>query len=139
MPSLASANARASLVLLSYSCGSALGSVTTLCTLTFAPPSWVTRLPQKFSPATTSMLDAAVEVVPPQAASSSTPIAGASHLPMRKSFAQVDCASQVRVSLAAMARPSPVSDQVRNLIEAEQKQLWSIAEHHVVALQPSCG
>jgi len=123
------------LVLLSYSCGSALGSVTTLCTLTFPPPSWVTRLPQKFSPATTSMLDAAVEVVPAQAASSSTPITGASHLPTRKSFAQVVCASQVRVSLTAMARPSPVSDQVRTLFEAEQKHLWSIDELHEAVVQ----
>src|SRR2546429_8099364 len=129
MTNLASANARASPVLLSYSCGSALGSVTTLCTLTFPPPSWVTRLPQKFSPVTTSMLDAAVEVVPAQAASSSTPITGASHLPTRKSFAQVNCASQVRVSFTPMARPSPVSDQVRTLFKTVKKHLGSSAQH----------
>ena len=29
-----------------------------------------------------------------------------------------------------MARPSPVSDQVRTLFEAEQKHLWSIDELH---------
>jgi hypothetical protein len=49
---LASANARASLLLLAYSWGSALGSVTTLWTLPWLPASWVAMLPQKFCPAT---------------------------------------------------------------------------------------
>src|SRR5579859_5691623 len=47
------AKARASPVLLSYSCGSAFGSVTMLVTLTCDPPSWLAMLPQKFSAATT--------------------------------------------------------------------------------------
>src|SRR2546421_2901041 len=96
MTNLASANARASLVLLSYSCGSALGSVTTLCTPTFEPPSCATRLPQKFSPATTLMVDDALEVVPPQAASSSPAAARHRHLPM----AQEHCTSCLRKSSA---------------------------------------
>src|SRR5947207_12384249 len=96
MTNLASANARASLVLLSYSCGSALGSVTTLCTLTFEPPSCATRLPQKFSPATTSMVDDALEVVPPQAASNSPTAATHTHRPM----AQEHCTSGLRKSSA---------------------------------------
>src|SRR2546430_14169614 len=98
MTSLASANARASAELLSYSCGSALGSVTPLCTLTFEPPSCVARLPQKFSPATTLrvVLDAGCRLEPPQAAASRPTRIAARHL-MCKTIAQVDCASQVRV------------------------------------------
>src|SRR5436190_24366919 len=110
MTSLASANARASLVLLSYSCGSALGSVTTLCTLTFAPPSWVTRLPHKFSPATTSMLNAAVELVPPQEVSSSTTKNGTSQPHTQKSYATIDYEIQVFVNLTAIARLRPGSE-----------------------------
>src|SRR5450759_3013514 len=68
MTRLASANARASLVLVSYSCGSAFGSVTTLCTFTFDPPSWVARLPQKFSAAITTIEPEGAEIDPPQAA-----------------------------------------------------------------------
>ena len=55
--------------------------------------------------------------------------------PSRKSIAQVDCASQVRVDWAAVARPSPVSDQVRSLFGAEQKHLWSIDELHEAVVQ----
>src|SRR5256885_10064144 len=55
--------------------------------------------------------------------------------PLRKSIAQVDCASQVRVDWAAVARPSPVSDQVRSLFGAEQKHLWSIDEPHEAVVQ----
>src|SRR5438874_4774500 len=96
--SLASANARASAELLSYSWGSALGSVTTLCRLTFEPPSSVARLPQKFSAATTLrvVLDAGCRLEPPQAAASRTTRSAVPHL-MCKTIAQVACASQVRV------------------------------------------
>src|SRR5579862_5362402 len=45
--------ARASAGLDSYSWGSALGSETMLRTWTWRPPSWVARLPQVFSAATT--------------------------------------------------------------------------------------
>src|SRR5437660_11157707 len=55
--------------------------------------------------------------------------------PSRKSIAQVDCASQVRVDWAGVARPSPVSDQVRSLFGAEQKHLWSIDELHEAVVQ----
>ena len=34
-----------------------------------------------------------------------------------------------------MARPSPVSDQVRTLFEAEQMHLWSIDELHEAVVQ----
>ena len=34
-----------------------------------------------------------------------------------------------------MARPSPVSDQVRTLLTAEQKHLWSIDELHEAVVQ----
>src|SRR5487761_1814590 len=60
--------ARASLALLSYSCGSAFGSVTTLWTLAFDPPNCVAMLPQKFCPATTLIEPvAATGVEPPHA------------------------------------------------------------------------
>src|SRR2546426_229129 len=94
MTSLASAKARASFVLPSYSCGSALGSVTTLCTVTSEAPSWETRLPQKFSPATTLMVEVVLGVVPPHAASSSPAAARDTHLPM----AQELCTSELRKS-----------------------------------------
>jgi Fe2+ or Zn2+ uptake regulation protein len=47
-------------------------------------------------------------------------------------IAQVICANQLRqfVNFTVMARPSPVSDQVRSLFAAEQKHLWSIDELH---------
>ena len=38
-----------------------------------------------------------------------------------------------------MARPSPVSDQVRTLFEAEQKHLWSIDELHEAVVQSLGG
>src|ERR1700691_6281061 len=38
-----------------YSCGSVFGSVMILVTLTWIPPIWETKLPQKFSAATTLM------------------------------------------------------------------------------------
>lgn len=34
-----------------------------------------------------------------------------------------------------MARPSPVSDQVRNLFETENKHLWSIDELHLAVVE----
>src|SRR5205807_1881519 len=136
MTSLASANARASAELLSYSCGSALGSVTTLSTLTFEPPSSVARLPQKFSPATTFrvVLDAGCRLEPPQAASHRTTKTAAPHR-MCKSIAQADCASQVRVISMTVGRPSPVSDQVRTLFDAEGRHLWSIDELHTAVVE----
>src|ERR1700730_8789788 len=70
----ASAKARASLVLLEYSWGSVLGSVTTLWTRPWPPSSWVAMLPQKFSAATIlSCLDAPTGVdASPQAATVAT-------------------------------------------------------------------
>src|SRR5256886_17558939 len=55
--------------------------------------------------------------------------------PLRKSIAQVDCASQARVDWAAVAPPIPVSDQVRSLFGAEQNHLWSIDELHKAVVQ----
>ena len=51
----------ASAGLVSYSCGSVFGFETMLVTLTFVPPSWDTRLPQKFSAATIRMSEAELE------------------------------------------------------------------------------
>src|SRR5437879_4223773 len=83
MTSLASANGRASLELLSYSWGSALGSVTTLCTVTFVPPSWAAMLPQKFSPATTVIaVPDCTEAAPPHAEQSNKPTRSTAHLPI---------------------------------------------------------
>src|SRR5205807_2454358 len=53
MTKFAFAIARAFAALLSYSCGSAFGSETILSTCVWVPPSCDTRLPQKFSAATT--------------------------------------------------------------------------------------
>src|SRR5438128_746224 len=130
------ANARASVVLLSYSCGSALGSVTTLWTWTRAPPSWVAMLPQKFSPATTLSEPAcAVEGPLPQAA----PVATSPNHAITTRYiriAQQYCTNDLRnwhasgAMIVVVPRPSPVSDAVRDVFHGHARHAWSIDQLH---------
>ena len=46
---------------------------------------------------------------------------------MRKSIAQAPCASDLRY-IAWMPRPSPVTDEVRRLLDTEERHAWSIDE-----------
>lgn len=88
-------------------------------------------LPQKFSPATTliALDEEPAGTAPPHANTIKAASADAT-LTMRKSIAQADCASQLRVDFEVVARPSPVSDEVRSLFAAEHRHLWSIDELH---------
>src|SRR5216684_220058 len=138
MTSFASAIALASLALLSYSCGSALGSLTTLWTLTWLPPSWRAMLPQKFSPAITLIAPAGSPLGAGEAhaaARATSPRTDAYRTPptMTQEYCTIDLRNVFAYS-QDVARPSPVSDQVKSLFSAENRHLWSIDELHAAVV-----
>src|SRR5207249_9600085 len=51
-----------------------------------------------------------------------------SALKMRKSIAQAYCASTLRYIGGEMPRPSPVTDEVRRLLDTDERHAWSIDE-----------
>src|SRR5882672_5805011 len=113
----ASAKARASAVVDSYSCGSAFGSLTTLWTETLKPPSWAAMLPQKLSPATTFSCPECVAGGPQAIDMTRTAATAQATPPIAQEYCTIDlrklCAYSGRV-----ARPSPVSDEVKRLLTA---------------------